>query len=270
MNFKRLKDNIGNTLRLRPPAIIQIGETLVPQDISWKLISCENQVLKLEGLDPLRLLEIGSDNIHEFRTPDFLMLKCKITIKDKNVEIEPSPVNMEAVLQVLSGFEHQDRMRMLEQAKVHIASPLPSKRFIQSSAVGTFDITSPILAAFDIAERSIKVGAQSAQVMLIAHLLDDLSGVASSKYQGSPTQVRFCSPSGRQFADVIFRSDCELVSGSSNDGRYQALLTFPRYAEVGVWRIGNFLLVDECGNLGRINADEMESIGFPTTVEVLG
>jgi hypothetical protein len=101
-------------------------------------------------------------------------------------------------------------------------------------------------------------------VQCLAHLVDDLAGIAGSGYNSSPTQVRFKSPSGRQFVDVIF-SDSQRTEGTPQNGRYRSAATLPRYAEAGVWHLEYFLLVDQTGNSVYLKETDVAALGFATT-----
>lgn len=273
MNRERLKDNVGKEFRLRPA--VRIGsesEDPAPCDDRWRLTGADG-FLVLTNTRTNQTLRIGADHVHEFRTPDYLMLKCQVTIRASEVTIEPTPLNKEAVLQVVSTLGHADRMRVSDQARRTTGrrdrNAVPSTGATETN-VGVSDTTPPVLAAFEIPLGSVKVGHTSATVSLRAHLLDDLSGVAGPTYRSSPTQVRFRSPSGKQFVDAIFQSGRELVSGTANDGMYESQLRFQRFAEVGTWLLEYFLLVDECGNQDRLTAADVEAMGFPTSIQVAG
>lgn len=272
MNRNRLKGNVGKEFRLRPA--VRIGsesEDPAPCDDRWRLTSADD-FLVLTNTRTNQTLKIGADHVHDFRTPDYLMLKCQVTIRGSGVTVEPTPLNKEAVLQIVSTLGHEDRMRVSDQARRttgHRERNAKPSTDIAEINVGTSDTTPPVLAAFEIPIGSVKVGNASATVSLRAHLLDDLSGVAGPTYRSSPTQVRFRSPSGKQFVDAIFQSG-NLVSGTANDGMYESQLHFQRFAEVGTWVLEHFLLVDECGNQDRLTAADVEAMGFPTSIQVAG
>lgn len=130
------------------------------------------------------------------------------------------------------------------------------------------DTAPPRLVEFEIPSPTVDVSARRGDVELRAHLVDDLSGVAGRIYRSSPTQVRFRSPSGKQFVDALFVAGQHLQHGTAQDGFYRSLVEFPRYAESGIWRVEYFLLVDECGNSATLRAEDMEAMGFPTTITV--
>lgn len=273
MNRDQLDASVGKEFRLRP--VVSIGdesERPTPHDDRWRLIRCSNSILELANVRTNQSLEIGIDHLHDFRTPDFLMLKCQVTMVGTNVQIEPTSLNKDAVLHVMSTLGHEDQMRLLERARRPVGR---SQRQVvhpetsPSQEGGLSDTTPPVLAAFEIASQSVRVGSEPAEVELTAHLLDDLSGVAGPNYRSSPTQVWFRSPSGKQFADAMFQAGQQMVSGSSCDGLYRTFLRFQRFAEAGTWQLEYFLLVDECGNQERLAAADMEERGFPTAIRVI-
>jgi len=130
------------------------------------------------------------------------------------------------------------------------------------------DTEAPRLLAFAMPSPKAHMGQGAAQVELRAHLVDDLSGVADSSYSGSPTQIRFRSPSRGQFVDALFVVGEHLVDGTPHDGSYCTFVSLPQFAETGAWRVEYFLLVDQCGNSSILTAEQMDDQGFPTTIEV--
>lgn len=132
---------------------------------------------------------------------------------------------------------------------------------------GTSDTTAPSLLSFAISTAAISAASGGA-VVLTAHFNDDLSGLAGTGYSSSPTQVRFRSPSGRQFVDGLFMPNLNLVSGTALDGTYQGQLLVPRFAEQGTWIVEQFLLVDQVGNMRTLATDQMRAMGFPVAFTV--
>jgi hypothetical protein len=93
MNIAQLAKSVGRQLRLRPlPHRRERDGTYLHEiDDLWSL-----QVL-LAGPDRLRLVnirtghvvELQPDNVREYRSPDFLILRCQLTLTDHEVLIEP-------------------------------------------------------------------------------------------------------------------------------------------------------------------------------------
>ena len=94
------------------------------------------------------------------------------------------------------------------------------------------------------------------------------TGVAGADYAGSPTQVRFQSPTAHQFIDGLFESHRHLVEGTALDGLYETTLTVPRQAEGGEWQLTEFQLVDQVGNTRRLSPRELQHDGLPTSFSV--
>jgi hypothetical protein len=93
MNRKQLSRNIGQMIRLRP----------LPWRIDWnrRRLDDVDDMWMLDGVDdhPARvrlhhiatghIIELASDNVEEWRSPDFLLLRCQIIIGPLGVDIEP-------------------------------------------------------------------------------------------------------------------------------------------------------------------------------------
>jgi hypothetical protein len=93
VNFRYLRKNLGQTVRLRPVAqrLAGDGARLPPNDDYWRLDSI------LQGPDRVRLVhmatglsvELQPDNVQEYRSPEFFLLKCQLTLTPTAVSIEP-------------------------------------------------------------------------------------------------------------------------------------------------------------------------------------
>ena len=92
------------------------------------------------------------------------------------------------------------------------------------------DVTPPRILELSIEPDVIQVAEGSAQIRLRARLADDLSGLAGEGYSSSPTQIRFQSPSARQFVDALFEAHRHLVEGTARDGQYETTATIPQFA----------------------------------------
>jgi hypothetical protein len=104
-NADQLKKNIGQDLRLRPePLIVEyvplitgvrpsggdpvMERRLAKTDYRWRLVSVNGGVT-LHCQHTNHDSTLGADNVREFRTPDFLILKCQLTLDGNAVHIEP-------------------------------------------------------------------------------------------------------------------------------------------------------------------------------------
>jgi hypothetical protein len=105
MNTAQLKKNVGQDFRLRPhpliaeyvPLITGVRSTsgdpvmerrLAKTDYRWRLASVNGGVT-LHCHYTNHDITLGADNVREFRTPNFLMLKCQLTLDGDNVHVEP-------------------------------------------------------------------------------------------------------------------------------------------------------------------------------------
>src|SRR5437868_1262215 len=80
------------------------------------------------------------------------------------------------------------------------------------------DTTPPTLIGIEVTPPSVDVSSAAAEIMLAVHLTDDSSGVAS-------WSITFSSPSGLH--SLTIGADPGLVSGTLNDGSFQATGTLP-------------------------------------------
>src|SRR5690349_18026287 len=93
MNVKQLHKQVGSDLRLRPLPIRRNsnGQQLPPSDDPWRLqeILDNPARLKLKNLPTGHVLEIQSDNVRGYQSPDFLLLRCELTISPSGISFEP-------------------------------------------------------------------------------------------------------------------------------------------------------------------------------------
>lgn len=91
MNGEQLRKRIGQPHRLRPlpRRFAQDSRELPPRDDQWVLEQVAKGFVKLSNASTGHVFKLGSDNLHEFRTPDFLLLRCQIIIFGNHVRIEP-------------------------------------------------------------------------------------------------------------------------------------------------------------------------------------
>lgn len=88
-----MQKQVGSTLRLRPlPIRIDAnGNRLPDSDDPWRL----EQILDnpprahLVNLPTGHFVDLQSDNIREYRSPDFLLLRCQLFIKGRTITLEP-------------------------------------------------------------------------------------------------------------------------------------------------------------------------------------
>ena len=93
VNFKQLQKYIGRTYRLRPLPIRRgpDGIHLGASDDEWKLRNVlENPSrIELSDIRTHHIIELQGDNVREYRSPYFLMLRCQLLIDPSGIAIEP-------------------------------------------------------------------------------------------------------------------------------------------------------------------------------------
>jgi hypothetical protein len=93
MNLKQLNKQLGTNLRLRPLPI-RTGIDGVPLqriDDRWRLETILDQPnrIRLINIHTHHTVELQPDNVREYRSPDFLLLRCQLIITATGIEIEP-------------------------------------------------------------------------------------------------------------------------------------------------------------------------------------
>jgi hypothetical protein len=91
VNKEQLARQIGKQFRLRPPVSVLSpdGKSVQGADDAWTLLPLKGKFIELKNPRTDHLLRLGFDNLREFRTPDFLLTKCNVTLAGNEVKIEP-------------------------------------------------------------------------------------------------------------------------------------------------------------------------------------
>lgn len=92
MNLEQLKKkNLGSAVYLRPVPRFRTAtpEVLPPIDDQWTIYKVEDGKVELHNPRTMHSVALGSDNIREWRSPHFLMLRCQLTLAEGQVLIEP-------------------------------------------------------------------------------------------------------------------------------------------------------------------------------------
>jgi hypothetical protein len=106
VSLSQLQRNVDQDLRLRPePLIVEyvplitgvrtssgdpvMERRLAKTDYLWRLVSVNGGVT-LRCHFTGHQITLGADNVREFRTPDFLMLRCQLTLDGDKVHIGPT------------------------------------------------------------------------------------------------------------------------------------------------------------------------------------
>jgi Dockerin type I domain/Cohesin domain len=121
------------------------------------------------------------------------------------------------------------------------------------------DTTPPTLTSVKIVPSAINVSTGTQAVSLSLSLSDAQSGVA----QGM--SVGFSGPTGDQLLEEY---DFALTSGTPTAGVWTATVTFPRYAEQGTWTMVSLFYQDNAANQVFLNSEQLQSLGFSTSVNV--
>jgi Ca2+-binding RTX toxin-like protein len=130
------------------------------------------------------------------------------------------------------------------------------------------DTTPPVVQPWTFSTQTVNLTGNNAGVFQVtARITDNLSGNAGEGYISSPTQIRFRSPSGQQFTDVML-SGWQLVSGTPQDGTYAGTGRIAPYSEAGTWTVETLLVADQVGNFKYIETSELAAMGFDTDIEV--
>lgn len=91
MNIGQLQKRLGKPHRLRPLPwrFTQDGRRLRRRDDQWIVEEATTKRVWLTNAGTGHNVELGPDNVREFRTPDFLLLKCQVIIFGNRVLFEP-------------------------------------------------------------------------------------------------------------------------------------------------------------------------------------
>lgn len=92
MNASQLKKNLHSRVRLRPlPRRLdnRTGSWLQPLDDEWLIREITSTGVRLHNIRTDHDFTLGADNIREYRTPDFLLLRCQLTLHGPAILVEP-------------------------------------------------------------------------------------------------------------------------------------------------------------------------------------
>jgi|GEM_PF-1851494 hypothetical protein len=97
MNVKQLQRQLGTNLKLRPVPyrIGTDGQTVATPEEQWTLdaILTQPDRVRLIHIATGLSLELQKDNIREYRSPDYLILRCQLTITRTDIRLEPEYSN---------------------------------------------------------------------------------------------------------------------------------------------------------------------------------
>jgi Ca2+-binding RTX toxin-like protein len=109
------------------------------------------------------------------------------------------------------------------------------------------DSTPPELTSFSLSPSSIDTSESSQQITIRIHVTDDVSGIADSG-GASRIDALFLAPNGLNLYPTFTR-----ISGTPQDGDYEAVMNIQRYAAQGRWHIDYMSLTDRAENTKRVD-----------------
>lgn len=91
MNKKLFKKNIGKPFKLRPDVvrIASDGRRLQSRNDDWYIEKIDNNFVEFSNPATGHRFSLGIDNIREFRTPNYLLLRCHIIACGRKIIVEP-------------------------------------------------------------------------------------------------------------------------------------------------------------------------------------
>ena len=96
MNTDQLAKMLGKTVKLRPIAVGERDGVLLRRpDDDWEVHSVKKtppKAVTLANIHTGQTITLQGDNVHDFRSPNFLLLDCQvITIWPRGWRLEPRP-----------------------------------------------------------------------------------------------------------------------------------------------------------------------------------
>jgi hypothetical protein len=92
MNVEQLKKNVGSHVKIRPRAVSKMpgnDRTLPQRDDDWMITRVENNRVSLQNSTTDHVVDLGNDEVKEYRSSGHLLLRCKITLSGDRVHREP-------------------------------------------------------------------------------------------------------------------------------------------------------------------------------------
>lgn len=146
---------------------------------------------------------------------------------------------------------------------------LPTGLNVVSSST---DTTPPTLQSLDFAPRVINTSVGNQVVTVTMHVTDDIAGVEFSPTTSSCSYfeagISFRSPSDQQQREAAYFSPVQLISGTPQDGMWEATIYFPQFSEEGTWRIDRAEVKDVTRNRIVFDTAALRTNGFPTDLVV--
>jgi hypothetical protein len=92
MNKRQFQKNLHQWVSLRPIAKRRDHETgarLDPIDDQWAVEAVTDAGVQIKNSRTDHVKLLGWDNLREYRTPGFLLLRCQLTLRGPAVLVEP-------------------------------------------------------------------------------------------------------------------------------------------------------------------------------------
>jgi hypothetical protein len=88
---KRMLLNLARTyVRLRPKVkVVQSSEVLSEADDRWFVVEVTDRDITLHNDRTDHRYTLGLDNVRSFQTPEFLLLRCDLSIQGDHITVEP-------------------------------------------------------------------------------------------------------------------------------------------------------------------------------------
>lgn len=92
-NFSELTKHQDLIYEIRPVPLSKIDGKLTPTLYNqWKIrVSKARRVIEIRNIVTAHHIDIGGDHYYDFRTPNFLVLKCRLIMEGASLHLEPLP-----------------------------------------------------------------------------------------------------------------------------------------------------------------------------------
>ncbi len=113
------------------------------------------------------------------------------------------------------------------------------------SVVAVNDTTPPVYQSLSVSATNVAAGSS---FTVTAHITDDLSGVTNTNCCDNYIYYRFSGPSSQSFGASFTR-----VSGTAQDGIYQAFVNVPAAYPSGTYYVSYLIAYDAASNRTQVN-----------------
>jgi hypothetical protein len=127
------------------------------------------------------------------------------------------------------------------------------------------DSTPPTLVNLTIDLATVDTSSAFATVTVTMDLTDADSGVDYSPRPDLPFALGFLSPVG---SFIRLCSDPTLLSGTPQAGTWSSSCFFPQYSQAGTWVLSGPTLRDAAGNFSTLQPADLQSMGFPSSIDL--